>query len=321
MVTIGTHSGSFHADEALAVYMLKLLPIYKDATVVRSRDNAVLDKCDIVVDVGGKYEPPKYFDHHQREFTTTFSDKHDTTKLSSAGLVYKHFGREVLAQILKVAQDNEVVEAIYDRVYDSFIEPVDAYDNGVNPHDTPARFNTHSTTLRAVVGNLNPLWTEDDSDAAFDAQFVKASEVMGMAFELEVRNQGLSWYPARDLVKKAFEERTKWDPKGRLLVFESYVPWNSHVHDLEKAHDAEIIYVIYKSADSTRVQAVPVFKGSFESRKALPQPWRGLRDEALSEASGIPGGVFVHASGFIGGNKTFDGALELARKGLDFEEA
>ena len=29
--TIGTHSGNFHCDEALACYMLKLLPEYQDA--------------------------------------------------------------------------------------------------------------------------------------------------------------------------------------------------------------------------------------------------------------------------------------------------
>ena len=29
--------------------------------------------------------------------------------------------------------------------------------------------------------------------------------------------------------------------------------------------------------------------------------WRGIRDEKLSEISGIAGGIFVHASGFIGG--------------------
>lgn len=40
---------------------------------------------------------------------------------------------------------------------------------------------------------------------------------------------------------------------------------------------------------------------SFESRKALPEAWRGLRDEELSKASGIEGGIFIHASGFIGG--------------------
>lgn len=33
--TIGTHDGCFHCDEALACYMLKLLPRYKDATIIR----------------------------------------------------------------------------------------------------------------------------------------------------------------------------------------------------------------------------------------------------------------------------------------------
>ena len=62
-------------------------------------------------------------------------------------------------------------------------------------------------------------------------------------------------------------------------------------------------YVIYpdETVDDWRVQAVPVSPDSFESRKALPEAWRGLRFEELSEVSGIEGGIFVHASGFIGG--------------------
>lgn len=37
------------------------------AEIVRSRDPAVLDPCDIVVDVGGEYNPSKHrYDHHQR---------------------------------------------------------------------------------------------------------------------------------------------------------------------------------------------------------------------------------------------------------------
>lgn len=86
-------------------------------------------------------------------------------------------------------------------------------------------------------------------------------------------------------------------------------------------------------AGQYRVQAVPISSDSFESRKALPKAWCGLRDEALSTESGIEGGVFVHASGFIGGrvflaistqnlsnsvlgNKTKEGALAMAKKAL-----
>jgi uncharacterized UPF0160 family protein len=64
------------------------------------------------------------------------------------------------------------------------------------------------------------------------------------------------------------------------------------------------------------VQAVSVSPDRFESRKALPEKWRGLRDDKLSQETGIPGCVFVHMSGFIGGNMTYEGALEMARAAL-----
>lgn len=55
-------------------------------------------------------------------------------------------------------------------------------------------------------------------------------------------------------------------------------------------------------------------EGSFESRLKLHGSWCGLRDEALSEESGFPGAVFVHAGGFIGGHSTYEGALGMAQK-------
>lgn len=65
--TIGTHNGTFHCDEVLACCMLKILPEYNEAEIVRTRDENVLKTCDIVVDVGGKYEPKSHrYDHHQR---------------------------------------------------------------------------------------------------------------------------------------------------------------------------------------------------------------------------------------------------------------
>lgn len=46
--------------------------------------------------------------------------------------------------------------------------------------------------------------------------------------------------------------------------------------------------------------------GSFENRKSLPEPWCGIRDEILSELTGIPGCIFVHANGFIGGHANYE---------------
>lgn len=115
-LVIGTHSGTFHADEALAVNLLRSLDDYKSARelkypsdvllvasrrsnwsywihsgigLIRTRDANVLASCDIVVDVGGQYDPATHrYDHHQRGFEETYSSAH-RTKLSSAGLIYK----------------------------------------------------------------------------------------------------------------------------------------------------------------------------------------------------------------------------------------
>lgn len=52
------------------------------------------------------------------------------------------------------------------------------------------------------------------------------------------------------------------------------------------------------------------------SRLPLLEEWRGVRDTALSELSGIKDCIFVHTGGFIGGNKNQEGALEMARRTL-----
>lgn len=90
--TLVTHSGDFHADEALAVSMLRRLPRFSQLPLIRTRDPALIDRGTIVVDVGATYEPEKQrFDHHQRGFDQTFDSTH-AIKLSSAGLVWKYVG-------------------------------------------------------------------------------------------------------------------------------------------------------------------------------------------------------------------------------------
>ena len=103
------------------------------------------------------------------------------------------------------------------------------------------------------------------------------------------------------------------------MLFERAVVWKSHIFELEEelGITEKPLYVVYPDeANKWRVQAVPVNPESFESRRALPEAWRGIRDEQLSELSGIPQCVFVHQSGFIGGNHTREGALRMATQAL-----
>ena len=52
------------------------------------------------------------------------------TKLSSAGLIYKHYGREVVAKLMEKADVDADVECVYLAVYKNFMEAIDAVDNG-----------------------------------------------------------------------------------------------------------------------------------------------------------------------------------------------
>lgn len=69
-------------------------------------------------------------------------------------------------------------------------------------------------------------------------------------------------------------------------------------------------------SEKWRLQAVAISPARFESRKPLPCLWRGLENDKLSEVAGIPGCTFVHMSGFIGGNRSYDGALAMSRASL-----
>ena len=51
-------------------------------------------------------------------------------------------------------------------------------------------------------------------------------------------------------------------------------------------------------------------------RVPLPESWRGLRDKELDTVSGVSGCIFVHSSGFIGGNTSYEGALKMATRAL-----
>jgi len=323
MTCIGTHDGKFHCDEVFACFMLRCLPEYKNSPVVRTRDPEILKTCKIVVDVGGIYDPATLrFDHHQREFKETMKSLKTLdfdTKLSSAGLVYNHFGRRVIATLLELdSTESPVMDILFSKMYENFVHSVDAIDNGINQFDEVPRYKLAST-LNSRVNSLNPAWNSTDAP---DLQFQKAMEVVGEEFTDQLNYMYKSWLPAREFVQKAIDERKKHHESGRILILENTAcPWKDHFLELEKElklEDERITYILFPDNHGQwRVQAIPKdINNTFENRYPLPEEWRGFRDEQLSKITGIPDCIFVHATGFIGGNKTLEGALKMAEKAL-----
>ncbi|KAI8005673.1 hypothetical protein LOK49_LG07G00132 [Camellia lanceoleosa] len=162
------------------------------------------------------------------------------------------------------------------------ISAVDAIDNGTNQYDTdqPPRY-VNNTNLSSRVGRLNLDWVDLDQS-------------------LERENE-------------AFQH-------ALTLTGIEFLEWKLHIFDLEEEMkiDPTIKYVIYRVQDERsenwRVQAVAISPDKFESRKPLPSPWRVQQME-----SSLKRGIlctFVHMSGFIGGNQTYKGALDMAKTSL-----
>lgn len=343
-VRIGTHNGHFHADEALGVYLLRMLPQYSSSSLVRTRDPTVLETCHTVIDVGGEYDDARNrYDHHQRSFNTMFPNHQ--TKLSSAGLVYMHFGKAIIAQHTKQPIDHPGVELLYQKLYDDFIEAVDANDNGISQYDNTQlgqagiekRFNIGGTTLASLVGDLNhedPLdpganrATETEPQAEEDYRFGLASSLMGKTFLRKLHGAATAWLPARAIVKNAFDARTENHPSGQLMVLpRAGIPWKEHLYNIEDEaeiqQEKKVLYVLYPENEEPgskwRIQAVSKDFASFENRKSLPEPWRGMRDSDLDAIVGDnveDGAIFIHASGFTGGHRTESGVRAMAALAL-----
>lgn len=315
---IGTHDGSFHCDELLACAMLKMLPAYEHAVIVRTRDEGVLDQCSLRVDVGGKYDhSERCYDHHQRGFDQVMHELNSETRLSSAGLVYRHYGKGLI-RLLAHGLDEGAVDAIYHKAYKGFLEEVDGIDNGVEAFQGGTRNYEVTSTLSGRVRRMNLQWNEAMDSAAVNARFASALEQVGTEFVSVVCGYVQTWWPARAVVLQSILSATV---SGILTFDGGGVPFAEHLYELEnemEMKDHELAkYVLYPAVKGKwRIEAVPIAQGSFTSRKKLPESWRGLRDDELSEKTGIGGCMFAHKEGFMGGASTKEGVFAMARAAL-----
>ncbi|CAO3676603.1 unnamed protein product [Rhizopus stolonifer] len=314
--SIGTHNGFFHCDEALAVYLLRHTQKFKEAQLIRTRDLSLLSNCDAVVDVGGEFDLARSrFDHHQSGFTENFDPSYGI-KLSSAGLVYKYFGKEVISNIMgdKLEKgDDKTLDLIFEKLYKVFIRPIDAIDNGISC-STDNLLYIDYTGITHRVRKLNPQWYEEKTEALENARFEKASILVGSEFRQNLDEITLSWIPAKQLVVKGFENRYKHHGSGKVMVLDTVCPWHDHLADM---NEDTVLYVVYPVTESDwRVQCVKKRGAAFQSQRPLPSRWRGIPKDTLRKVTALKTANFVHASGFIGGCGSYDDVMKMTDMAL-----
>jgi len=292
IVRVVTHDGFFHADEVFALAVLKLVfdKEGKDMEIIRTRDKGIIEKTEMVVDVGGVYDLAKMrFDHHQKEKP---GNHENGLPYASFGLVWKHFGgRLVDAEIAGIIEQKLVV-------------PIDALDNGINL-STPIYKGVGEYTNAHIISAIGRAYPDDQANLAFE----KALEFATLVLKGEIAGVCEKIWGRRET-----EEVIKKQNQPEILVLEKYSSW-----ELAVSKCKNIKMVIFPDKFSPRwcIQAARDDLEIFgHDRVSFPIDWRGLSDDKLKQVSGIESAVFCHAAGYFGVTETKGGAIEMVKKVL-----
>jgi uncharacterized UPF0160 family protein len=309
-MVIVTHSGKFHADDAWAVAVLKI--VFPQSEVVRTRDPVKVEAADFAVDVGGIWDPATgRFDHHQKGFSGA---RQTGVPYASAGLVWKEYGARCVSILSEShtghrLSDNAAVEMAY-AIDADIVQYLDLSDVGA-AKNAPGGYG-----LSAVVSGFNPNWLDEQRvgyGAADDAyrlsQFIRAAELLTDIMINAVK------YRVGALLSVQQVRQAEVIEDGRVLFLQNgAVPWSQVV----RKEMPKVLFVISHNIAEQRymIHAIPVSSESFAARADLPEEWAGLRDAELAAVTGVPDAGFCHTGRFIAAAKSYEGIRTMATLAL-----
>ena len=286
-IQVVTHSGIFHADEVFACALLCIAYGQDNVSIIRTRDNAVLDKAthdeDVwVVDVGNDFNPSMLnFDHHMRDFDGL--NKHNN-KLSSFGMVVE--------ALLRRSFFSEVRQQLLD-----FSNKVDLMDNGIKAAE--------DLSFISVLNSYS-----DNEEFSFYAALQTA-----IAYLRSLINK---WKEERIINMRLNDSLGNMTEDG-IIYNTDYIPVDERANAVPEAK-----LVVYKSKAGTfNIQSVNVGETKdFSVRCPAPSKWLGLRDNELIRASGGLPLTFCHVGGFLTVTSTdeIDEAIRVARIIIGYAE-
>ena len=309
-MVIVTHSGKFHADDAWAVAVLKIL--FPQAEVVRTRDPTQVDAADFAVDVGGIWDAATgRFDHHQKGFSAA---RQSAVPYASAGLVWKHYGTRcvsalALAHTGQRLPDDKAAEMAY-AIDTDIVQYLDLSDVGA-AKNAPGGYG-----LSAVVSGFNPNWLDEQrlgyGEAADSYRLQQFSRAMELLTDIMIN--AVKYRVGAMLSVEQVRQGEVLDDGKILYLQNGAVPWTQIV----RKEMPKVLFVISHNLAEQRymIHTIPISADSFAARADLPEPWAGLRDAQLAAVTGVSDAGFCHNGRFIASAKSYQGIRTMATLAL-----
>jgi uncharacterized UPF0160 family protein len=259
--------------------------------VIRTRDEEIIKKADISVDVGGEYNVDKNrFDHHQ---VGGAGSRENGIPYASFGLVWKKYGGRLCC-------GQEVADEMDRRL----VQPTDAGDSGVEIV-TKKYDGIYPYEIFDVLDTFLPLKGETTNlDLAFDNATSFARRILQREI-ISFNNKRTAFIEAEQLYKNSVDKR--------LLVLSESLSFGNYIKKF-----SDLLFVVFPDSDGQwAIKTVRDDPNNFIDRKQLPENWAGKRDVELEKATGVMDAVFCSNGRFIAKAKTKEAILKLAEIALN----
>ena len=306
---IAISNEKFTPVDVFSYYLLRQTKGFHYSKLIQTNDHDIIEQADAVCGIGGIYKPDEYrFDHH-------YSNRsYLKTPLSSCGLIYISLGNEINRNILKkngITPDNNQYfneNTFFKKIYLNVIQEIDAHDRCIPQYSKTLNYDVY-VTLTNKIEMMNEIGT-----------FEQALEDVQNFYEFYVLNIYNSFLVLK-YSEMAYTSRYKYDKSGQIIVCEQEIKLNFFsFENREKEKNPRVksvLFTVYPRIAEWHIAAVRKFN-SFECRK--PLPFAGLKEEELSNACGIKGGIFVHKNAFVAAFKTRESAIQFAKYALHYKQ-
>lgn len=278
-VNIATHDGLFHADEIIAIALISLWNISNNYNIIRTRDEELISKCDLVVDVGGQYNLEKSrFDHHQNDCPI-----HEGTdiKYASAGLVWDKVAKDIALNSYNLTAQE--ADKFHKMIMSNLILGIDANDNGIHNEQGYV----HMYTISEVLKTFNNL--SDNTQQAFNFKYC-------IEFVVNILKNIFSSTVQIILDEKILQNAAEKAKDGILVLPKFILSWKEFCLN----HNLPIQVCLVKAGENEwSITSALKRLGSVECLCPAPINLRGTNAKDNESLNGCPI-VFVHHTGFTG---------------------
>ena len=262
---IVTHDRKIHADELLAIAVIKTALPDRPIHINRSRDPIAWEKADLLIDVGGRNNP---FDHH-----------YSGAPVHSNGMPYASCGLVLDA----IEPDAKLRNQLYCDLFYAV-----EWDDNTPPGEIVSPNWNLKPNLLAWVPFFQPLKEECPSEYELRACFDKALEMVTAIYQ-SVRRNAIAKIKNRELA-----DRTTYVVQNGILWLDNpKTPFYRYVNE----HPEVLAVVIPEEKRGYTVKIIRTAPKEPTLRANFPAVWAGHFDYELEQIARIRGLTYCSNSG------------------------